>query len=126
MKNIQDSGEIHLTTHVGRAHRDHRSSGHSWQGRFKAFPIEEDEHLLTVLRYVERNSLRANFVARVEDWPCSSLRKAAAPRLLPFLDPGPVARGSDWVQPVNAPQTEEELKRLRQSVRRGQPFGCES
>jgi putative transposase len=30
-----------------------------WQDRFKAFPIQQDEHLLTVLRYVERNALRA-------------------------------------------------------------------
>jgi putative transposase len=33
--------------------------GHVWQGRSKAFPIEQDEHLLTVLPYVERNPLRA-------------------------------------------------------------------
>jgi len=29
--------------------------GHLYQGRFKSFPIEADTHLLTVLRYVERN-----------------------------------------------------------------------
>ena len=49
-----------LTSHVRRYHRHYHSSGHVWQGRFKAFPIEEDEHLWTVLRYVERNALRAN------------------------------------------------------------------
>ena len=43
-----------LTTHVRRYHKNHATSGHVWQGRFKAFPIQEDEHLLTVLRYVER------------------------------------------------------------------------
>ena len=48
-----------LTSHVRRYHRHYRSSGHVWQGRFKAFPIQADEHLLTVLRYVERNPLRA-------------------------------------------------------------------
>jgi len=42
--------------------------------RFKAFPIQQDEHLLTVLRYVERNPLRAGLVARAEDWLWSSLR----------------------------------------------------
>lgn len=39
-----------LTTHVRRSHRDHQSSGHIWQGRFTAFPIQQDEHLLTVWR----------------------------------------------------------------------------
>ena len=50
------------------------ASGHIWQGRFKAFPIEEDEHLLTVLRYIDRNPVRANLTAGAEDWPWSSAR----------------------------------------------------
>jgi putative transposase len=49
-----------LTTHVHGYRKRHRGSGHVWQGRFKAFPIEQDDHLLNVLRYVERNALRAN------------------------------------------------------------------
>ena len=36
-----------LTSHVRRYHRHYGSSGHVWQGRFKAFPIQQDEHLLT-------------------------------------------------------------------------------
>jgi len=63
-----------LTAHVRRYHKHYRSSGHVWQGRFKAFPIEQDEHLLTVLRYVERNPLRAELVKRAELWRWSSLR----------------------------------------------------
>jgi len=43
-----------MTAHVRRYHRHHRSSGHLWQGWFKAFPIEHDDHLLTVLRHGER------------------------------------------------------------------------
>jgi putative transposase len=55
-----------LTAHVRRYHQHYRSSGHVWQGRFKAFPIEQDDHLLTVLRYIERNPLRAGLVERAE------------------------------------------------------------
>ncbi|WP_202802903.1 transposase [Singulisphaera acidiphila] len=62
-----------LTAHARRYHRHHHTTGHVWQGRFKAFPIEADEHLLTVLRYVERNALRAELVVRAEDWRWSSL-----------------------------------------------------
>lgn len=43
-----------LTTHVRRYLGHYGHSGHVWQGRFKAFPAQGDEHLLTVLRYVER------------------------------------------------------------------------
>jgi len=39
-----------LTTHASRYQKYYRSTGHVWQGRFKAFPIQEDDHLLTVLR----------------------------------------------------------------------------
>jgi putative transposase len=115
-----------LTTHAGRYRKRYGGSGHVWQGRYKAFPIEQDDHLLTVLRYVERNALRANLVSRAEDWPWSSLRELLAPSALPWLDPGPVARGTDWLRHVNEAQTEAELARLRQSVSRGVPFGSEA
>jgi hypothetical protein len=38
---------INATAHVRRYHRHYGSSGHVWQGRFKAFPIEEDDHLFS-------------------------------------------------------------------------------
>lgn len=62
-------------THVMRWHAHYGTSGtgHLYQGRFKAFPMETDEHFYTVLRYVERNALRANLVNRAEDWRWSSL-----------------------------------------------------
>lgn len=58
-----------LTTHVRRHHQRYRSSGRVWQGRFKAFPVQEDDHLLTVIRYIERNALRAGLAQRAEQWP---------------------------------------------------------
>ena len=36
--------------------------GHLYQGRYKSFPVESDDHLYQVVRYVERNALRANLV----------------------------------------------------------------
>jgi putative transposase len=55
-------------THTQRWHASHRTSGTGplYQGRFKSFPIEDDDHLLAVVRYVERNALRAKLVARAE------------------------------------------------------------
>ncbi len=113
-----------LTTHVGRYQRHYHTSGHVWQGRFKAFPIEEDDHLLTVLRYIERNPLRAGLVARAEDWPWSSLHGGAHG---PWLDAGPESarRGAEWVVGVNAAMFDGELVRLRLSAERGTPFGSE-
>lgn len=63
-----------LNAYVRRYHQDYQSSGHLWQGRFKAFPIEQDDHLLTVLRYVERNAVRARLARRAESWNWSSAK----------------------------------------------------
>ena len=110
-----------LTAHVRRYHQHYHSSGHVWQGRFRAFPVQEDDHLLTVVRYIERHPVRAGLAGRAQDWRRSS---AAPPRGgEPLLDPGPVARPDGWIEYVNEPQTDAEVECLRQSLRRGRPFG---
>jgi putative transposase len=62
-------------THVRRwqEHRHYVGLRHVDRGRYKSFPVEGDEHFLTVARYVERNALRANLVLRAEEWRWSSL-----------------------------------------------------
>jgi putative transposase len=110
-----------LTAHVRRYHQHYHSSGHVWQGRFRAFPIQEDDHLLTVLRYIERNPVRAELAAKAEDWPWSS---AASPRaVVPQVDESPVPRPANWLAWVNEPQTAAEVEQLRECLRRGRPFG---
>jgi putative transposase len=113
-----------MTTHVRRYLRHYHSTGHVWEGRFKAFPIEQDEHLLTVLRYIERNPLRAGLVERAEAWPWSSLRWITSPERAPVrLKPGAVPRGALWVERVNAATADVELESVRESVRRDRPYG---
>ena len=114
-----------LTSHVRRYHRHYGGSGHVWQGRFKAFPIQEDEHLLTVLRYIERNSLRAKLSRTAEAWRWSSLAQRKG-RSREFLSDWPVPRPRSWIEHVNAPQTEAEVAAVRHSIRRGTPFGHEN
>jgi putative transposase len=112
-------------THTQRYHAHYHTggSGPVYQGRFKSFPIQEDDHLWTVWRYVERNALRADLVRRAEDWPWSSLWQRSQGRAAGLLDEGPVPLPSNWVEYVNGPQTEAELEALRRSVVRGCPFG---
>ena len=114
-----------MTSHVRRYHRHYGGSGHVWQGRFKAFPIEEDEHLWTVMRYVERNALRANLVERSEAWPWSSAAAHGGGKRLTMLDEGPVPRSPDWLDWINQPQTEAEIAALRKCIARGTPYGSE-
>jgi putative transposase len=116
-----------LTAHVRRYHRHYQGSGHVWQGRFRAFPIQQDEHLLTVLRYVERNALRAGWVDRAEEWEWSSLRWWRGRRGGPaFLEEGPVPRGGRWAWAVNQAMTAAEEEAMRRSVNRGTPWGAPS
>jgi putative transposase len=112
-----------LTTHVRRYHRHYRSSGHVWQGRFKAFPIEQDDHLLTVLRYVERNPLRAGLVEQAENWRWSSLHHWQMKDQPCGMDPGPVLRPEPWIKRVNQPLSSAELEQVRHSANRGTPYG---
>jgi putative transposase len=80
-----------------------------------------------VLRYIERNPLRAGLVARAEEWPWSSLRWLASPERAPVrLEPGTVPRGRLWVDGVNAVTADVELERVRESVRRDRPLGSSS
>ncbi len=112
-----------FTTHVRWYHAKYTGTGRVWQGRFKAFATQSDHHLLTVMRYVERNALRANLVERAEDWRWGSLnwRSATYPPLA--LAESPVSLPSYWRHLVNEPQTEAEIDAIRESVNRQRPFG---
>jgi putative transposase len=112
-----------LTAPVRRYHRWHESSGHVWQGRFKAFPIEQDGHLLTVLRYVERNPVRAGLVTRAEEWRWSSasLWRESTPET--HVHAGPVTRPTPWLAWVNEAVADSDVEQIRASVNRGTPFG---
>ena len=70
---------------------DTEGTGHFYQGRLEAFPIEE-EHLLTVLRYVERNALQANLVEHAEDWKYGSLWRVLNGDNESVLSPWPIPR----------------------------------
>lgn len=111
-----------LTTFSTRHHGRYGSCGRLWQSRFKAFPIEQDHHLLTVMRYVERNALRAGLVSKAEHWDWGSLawRDKAGGCL---LSSPPIPLPGDWRDRVNSVQTAQELSALRECVNRQKPFG---
>jgi putative transposase len=114
-----------MTSHVRRYHRHYGGSGHVWQGRFKAFPIQEDEHLLAVLRYAERNALRARLVRKAESWTWTSLRLRLPGADDSLLSRGPVPMPSNWLTLVQEPQTESEVEAIRTSIARGTPYGSQ-
>lgn len=115
-------------THAQRWHAFHGTSGTGalYQGRFKSFPVQEDEHFLRVCRYVERNAYRAGFVSRAEMWRWSSLWQLVTERADVQLSAWPVPRSSQWVEFVNGVETEAEVEAIRRCVKRGSPFGSDA
>ncbi len=117
-------------THTMRWHAHHHTqgTGHLYQNRFKAFPVQADEHFYAVVRYVERNALRANLVARAEEWRWGSLwrRRKGDERTRGLLADWPLAVPADWLRIVNRGQTQGELEAIRRAVCRGCPYGNEA
>lgn len=121
-----------LVSHTLRYHKLHRSGGHLWQGRFKSPVVQDDDHLLTVLRYIEANPLRAGLVGKAADYPWSSFIEHATARGAGLLDrvvaieelaAEPARRRRLWSKFVHQAPADEVLAALRRSVQTGLPFG---
>ena len=113
-------------THVRRWLTAHQQvgSGHLYQGRYKSFAVQDDDHLTTVDRYVQRNALRANLVARAEQWPWSGVGQSQLSAALQVtLSKSPVRRRSDWLDWLNHPQTPAEQEAIRQCILKNRPLG---
>jgi putative transposase len=112
-----------FTTHARHYHEKHGTTGHVWQGRYKHVPVQGDHHLLTLMRYVERNAMRASLVANAEDWRWGSLHWRVHGHAPIELDDPPTPLPHAWIEFVNQPQTAAELLAIRTSVNRQRPFG---
>jgi len=112
-------------THSQRRHAKLGTTGTGpiYQGRFKSFPVEQDGHFFSVARYVERNALRARLVTQAQLWKWSSIWQRVQQRADVLVADWPLPAGSEWVDYVNQPQSEEELGTLRHSCNTGRPYG---
>ena len=131
-KRDKDMGRyMHKLTnsHTRRFHASTETigTGPLYQGRYKSFPIEDDIHLLTVIKYVERNPVRAKFVRTCEEWQWGSAWiRSQSPKLQQrFIDDPPLDLPQQYSQWVNTADKVDVISSLRNSVRRGTPFGKE-
>jgi putative transposase len=89
--------------------------------------VECNHHLLAVLRYVERNPVRAGLAKRAEHWRYGSAwRRAQADEMDDLLAPWPIPQPKNWDAWVNLAPSDSELASLRRSSTRGTPFGSEN
>jgi putative transposase len=109
------------TTHVRRHHTRNKTIGHGhlYQGPYKSSLIANEKHLLTVLKYIERNPVRAKLCRKAEGWKWGSASRRGKHLLLAGL---PVELPRAYAQWVNEPEPAEALKAIRQSINKGVPY----
>jgi len=66
--------------------RRHQRVGHLFQGRYKAFLIEKDAYLLTLVRYIHMNPVKGGLAVRSQAYPWSSDRFYRGGEAPPWLD----------------------------------------
>ncbi len=117
-------------THTQRWHATHHTIGygHLYQGRYKSFLCEKDAHFIQLVRYVERNPLRANLTKKAENWQWGSAwrRTNGTAKQKKLLDEWPVPMPRGYTSLLNEPQSEEEVEAMRRAVTRGNPYGSDS
>jgi len=112
--------QLLMNAHIRDVQRRHGTvgTGHVYQGRFRNLPILSDRRFINVCRYVEANAMSAGLVSRAEDWEWSSLVRSGPVDDLNVLTPWPIARPRQWIDLVNRPQGNRELRKMVKESRR--------
>lgn len=67
--------------------------GHFWQQRFRAIPVEDNEYAIALLRYLDRNPVRAGVADSAPDYAWSSCRAYACGITIPRITLHPTYLG---------------------------------
>ncbi len=62
-------------SYVGFYNKKYQTIGHLFQDRFKSEKVENDQYLLTVIRYIHQNPVKAKIVRKESDWKWSSCKE---------------------------------------------------
>ncbi len=103
-------------------------SGHLYQGRYKSFLVDIDTYLLTLIKYIERNPVRAKLVMQCETWQWGSAwrRVHGESKQKQLIDTLPTPLPHGYKRWINTPDTATELDRIHTSIQKGVPYGRES
>jgi putative transposase len=116
--------------HTRRVHADTKTTGTGplYQGRYKAFIVQNDAHFLTLMKYVERNPVRAKLSNKCGDWRWGSAwrRNHGLVQQQTLIDNAPVPIPKDYERWIDVADRETDLGALREAVQKGKPFGNDS
>jgi len=112
--------QVVMNAHIRDVQRRHGTAGtgHIYQGRYKNSAILTDRHFMNVCRYVEANPLCAGLVPRAENWEWSSLVRSGPVDDIDILSPWPITRPTKWIEQVNRPQGNREIREIEGQIRR--------
>ena len=99
--------------------------GHLYQGRYKSFLVSDDKYLLTLIKYIERNPVRAKMIQICEAWRWGSAWRRTNGTVLQqkLLSESPTPFPLDYLAWINTPDEEDVIISLRTSVNKGVPYG---
>jgi len=114
-------------THTRRWHTENQTigEGHLYQGRYKSFLCQDDDHFITLVRYVERNAKKANLIQNAEDWRWSSVWRREKGNLSQkkILSDWLVTIPDNYLNFLNQSQTAEEEEAIARSILKSDHFG---
>ena len=114
-------------THTRRWHtiKETIGQGHLYQGRYKSFICQGDDHFLALVSYVERNAKKANLVKKAEDWKWGSAYclKYGTEKQKKLLSAWPIEKPKNYYDWLNEQQIEEDEKIIKKSIQKSSPFG---
>ena len=115
------------TTHTRRVHVKTKTvgGGSLYQGRYKSFLVDTDKYLLTLIKYIERNPVRAKLASLCEAWQWGSAwrRTQGNKKIKQLITPSPEPLPHGYVRWINTPENKDDLFSLRNSVNRSVPYG---
>jgi putative transposase len=98
-----------------------RGHGHVFQRRYWNKPVEGSGYLMTVIKYVEANPVRARLAIAADQWEWSSMwDRVTGERDL--LHPFQRWLPDGWSTIVSAPLEQPDLDRIRRPLKRGRPI----
>ena len=117
---------------VGEAHRRYTRMvnfredwrGHLWQGRFASY-ILDNEYLISAVRYIEMNPVKAGLVRNPEDWQWSSAKYHIHGEADPLIKESPLRQiiEGDWKEFLYSSIPEHTVKTIQKHERTGRPLG---
>ena len=117
-------------THTRRWHMEKHTigEGHLYQGRYKSFICQNDNHFITLARYVEQNALKAHLVEKAENWKWSSVwrRESGNSEQKKLLSAWPVVCPDDYVSSLNQLQIQPGDEDIEKAIIKSKPYGDEN